>query len=111
MSGNSSKNEGIISPESLIAVQDILLEHILSRQWEDYEDFARELSERILSEYPNREKDLLNCIKGFSHPFYSFNNLSKERFLIRFPIKKMLKRLSTLSKQEKIGSENGNINS
>lgn len=109
MSGNSFQNKGIISSESLIAVQDILLEYILSNKWEDYEDFARELSERILVKYPNDEKDLLQCIKGFSHPFYSFNDVSKDRFLNRFPFKKIIRRLSTFPKQEKMAQTAGTV--
>jgi len=102
MSGNSFQNKTKINSQTLIALQDILLEYILSNKWEDYEDFARELSERIIGKSPKTEKDLLQCVKSFSHPFYCFNEVDKNRFVNRLPLKKIIKRLSNLPIQEKL---------
>jgi len=101
MSRPSFRSKKEISSQALIAVQDILLEYILSNRWEDYEDFARELSERIIKKNPKTEKVLLQKIKSFNHSFYCFNDVQKEKFLIRIPLKKIIRRLASLPKNGK----------
>jgi hypothetical protein len=109
MSGNFFQNKREIDPQALIAVQDILLEYILSNKWEDYEDFVRELSEWIIGKSPKTEKDLLQYVKSFSHSFYCFNEIDKKSFLNRLPLKKIINRLSKLPKQEKRNTSAGII--
>lgn len=87
-------------PEVIIAVQDILLEYILSNRWKDYEGFARSLSERITLKTPKTESQVVKCIKDFPHPFYSFNSINKNLFLQRFPTKRILDRMEYLFEEQ-----------
>jgi len=102
MSETNSFNKKInLKSDELIAIQDIVLEYILSNGWKDYEGFARKLSETILRRRPKTEQDLIQCIGRFTHPFYSFIGVSKKEFLKRFPVQQVIQRLSNMPKQPK----------
>ena len=85
-----------LRPDEIIAIQDIVLEYILSRGWKDYEGFARNLSEAILRRGPETEKALVQCIRNVKHPFYSFNGIDKREFIQRFPEQQVIQRLSNI---------------
>ena len=104
MSRNSSR-KAILKPAEIIAIQDLILDCILSNDWKDYQGFARNLSEKILRKKPKTEKELLTLVEGFPHAFYSFNKLSKVRFLQTFPQGKIIERLSDMP-EEKTAVEN-----
>lgn len=91
-----------LKPNEIIAIQDIVLEYILSNGWRDYEKFARNLSEKILKRRPETEKAVVQCIKNFAHPFYSFNLITKKEVLKRFPINQVIQRLSNIPEQKGI---------
>ena len=97
----SPKKKASLKPDEIIAIQDLVLEYVLSNQWKDYQGFARELSERILENRPKTEEDLIGCLRGFAHPFYSFNSSPKEEFLQRFPLQQVVHRLSNMPAQQK----------
>ena len=82
--------------EEIIAIQDIVLEYILSNHWKDYLNFARILSERILKARPTDESSLTKILKRFSHPFFSFNEISKNRFVDHFPSEAIIHRLKNM---------------
>lgn len=96
----SSKKKIPYNPNSIIAIQDLVLEYTLSNQWRDYEGFARELSEKILVKSPVTEDGLIDCIKKFSHPFYSFNSVKTIEFIKKFPTQRMLKKLSNITQEQ-----------
>lgn len=99
MSENSSK-KAKLKPAEIIAIQDLILECILSNDWKDYQGFARKLSERILRQKPKNGKDFLISVESFSHPFYRFNTLNKARFLQSLPQKQILDRLSDIPEEK-----------
>lgn len=99
MSENSSK-KAKLKPAEIIAIQDIILDCILSNDWKDYQGFARKLSERILKQKPKTEKNLVKSVESFQHPFYSIYNLSKARFLQSLPQKQILDRLNNMPEEE-----------
>ena len=80
----------------IIAVQDIILEYILSKGWKDYENFARELSERVLSKKTTEKQALEAAVSSFHHSFYGFNCVSRARFVKNFPTDLIAYRLSNL---------------
>jgi len=90
MSGQkfSSKKNRLI--EDIISVEDILLEYIIDNGWKDYKKFARKLTERIIKKQPSTRKDLAKLIGNFTHPFFAFNDITKEQFIIRFPLTELL---------------------
>lgn len=92
--------------EDIISVQDIILEYIIESGWEDYSKFARKLTSKIIEEQPTTREELAKLIRNFSHPFYAFNNITKEQFLANFPLKELLQqsiipRRSRLARQRK----------
>jgi len=76
--------------KDIISVQDIVLEYIIESGWKDYEKFARKLTDKIVEKQPTTQEELTKLIRDFSHPFYTFNNITKEQFLARFPLKELL---------------------
>jgi len=90
-----SKNRRL-KAEEIIAIQDIVLEYILSNHWKDYLNFARILSERILRARPTDESCLAKILKRVSHPFFSFNEISKNRFVDHFPSEAIIHRLKNM---------------
>ena len=99
MSQNSSR-KAKLKPAEIIAIQDLILDFILSNDWKDYEGFARKLSERILRQKPKTEKDLLISVESLKHPFYSFNTINKSRFLQNLPQKLILERLKDIPEEK-----------
>lgn len=96
-------SEGTIRMESLntreiIAIQDIILEYMLSNHWEDYRKFARYLTEKLLISKIENEEDIKNVLKKVSHPFFSFNKVSKNIFIKNFPSEQILYRMRHLPK-------------
>ena len=90
-----------LKPDQIIAIQDLVLEYILSNQWKDYEGFARKLSETILRQRPKTKKALIDCVARRAHPFYTFNPVSKKQFLERFPSQQIIHRLSHMPERQK----------
>lgn len=85
-----------LSPEEIIAVQDIILEYILSNEWKDHKSFARTLSEKILRSKPLTKENLKSILSRFVHPFFSFNNVPRKEFVERFPINEIVHRISNM---------------
>jgi hypothetical protein len=112
-------NNQRLSPWEIIAVQDIILEYILSNEWKDHKDFARALSEKILRLRPLNRVNLQNILSKFVHPFFSFNNVPRKEFVERFPVDAIIHRMSDFPDSAKIeirivtpkqtGSEKSNI--
>jgi 5-methylcytosine-specific restriction enzyme A len=73
-------------PEDIIAVQDVLLEHILTHRWSDYRQFARTLTFRLLEKRPTKPMDASEVISSLAHPFYQFNRVKKNQFLEDLPL-------------------------
>lgn len=101
MSENSLKKASL-KPTEIIAIQDLILEYILSNHWKDYEGFVRKLSEKILRKKPKTGKALLECVENFTHPFYSFNSINRAKFLRSFPQKQIIQRLGDMPEEERI---------
>jgi len=91
-----------LNSDGIIAVQDIILDCILSNGWKDYKNFARQLSECILQKKPKEKKVLEDTVLSFSHSFYSFNGISKKDFLIRLPLDFVLYRLKNMPERQKL---------
>jgi len=98
----SYKKSTKLKPDEIIAIQDIVLEYILSNRWRDYQRFARCLSETILRRRPGTEEALIQCIQKLRHSFYSFNGVSREEFLKRFPMEQVLRRLSDIPERQRV---------
>jgi len=77
--------------EDMISVEDILLEYIIDNGWKDYNKFAKKLTERIVEEEPSKQEDLAKLVRSFTHPFFAFNNISREQFVYRFPLAELLR--------------------
>lgn len=86
------------STEEIIAIQDIVLEYILSNYWKDYQNFARIVSERILKARPVDETSFIKTLNRLSHPFFSFNGISRKIFIDRFPAKEIIHRIMNMPK-------------
>jgi hypothetical protein len=86
------------STEEIIAIQDIVLEYVLSNYWKDYQQFVRDLSERILEKRPKNETSLTKLLNQVSHPFYSFNGISRKEFVSRFPTREVIHRIKNMPK-------------
>jgi len=84
--------------EEIIAVQDIVLEYILSNQWKDFQNFARNISERILKARPVDASGIIRTLKRMSHPFFSFNDITKKEFIDRFPTDAVVHRIENMPK-------------
>jgi len=91
--------------EEIIAIQDIILDYILSNYWQDYKNFARILSEKILKVRPTNKQRLLAIIEKFSHSFFVFNEVSRKRFLKGFPNEEIINRLNNMPKQQTVQKE------
>jgi len=74
----------------MISVGDILLEFIIDNRWKDYNKFARKLTEKIVKKQLSAQEDLTKIIRDFTHPFFVFNGITKEQFIIRFPLTELL---------------------
>jgi len=95
LSGKSS-----MSSEEIIAIQDIILEYILSSNWKDYRNFVRTLTEHLFDQKSTERKTLASQILKFSHPFYAFNKVTKEEFVCGFPMDAILHRFRHMPANE-----------
>jgi len=92
------KKKRRLEAEEIIAIQDIILEYILSNYWKDYNNFARRLSETMLRIKPVNKSTLEKALRGFSHPFFAFNSISKKAFIERFPSDSVIHRMANIPK-------------
>lgn len=92
------KRNSKLKAEEIIAIQDIILEYVLSNDWQDYNNFARTLSEKILRAKPLGKSNLEKKLRGFSHPFFAFNSISKKKFIARFPSDAVIHRMANIPK-------------
>lgn len=92
------KRTGRPRAEEIIAIQDIILEYILSNYWKDYQSFARTLADRILKAKPIDKSSLIEVLSQLSHPFFSFNEISKKRFVDSFPVDAVVHRIKNMPK-------------
>jgi hypothetical protein len=89
MSGQKySKRNRLI--EDVISVEDILLEYIIDSGWKDYNKFAKKLTEKIVEEQPSTQEELAKLVDNFAHPFFAFNGITKQQFVVRFPLRELL---------------------
>lgn len=79
-----------INPSLEIAINNLVLNLILSRGWIDYDKFSSKLSGNIVAAAPFQEKDLINIIKSFRSHFFSLNNIKINDFIGIFPIKETI---------------------
>ncbi|MCW3986464.1 MAG: HNH endonuclease [Candidatus Bathyarchaeota archaeon] len=86
---SSSKRNRLI--EDIISVEDILLEYIIDNGWKDYNKFAKKLTEKIVEKQPSTQEDLVRLVGNFAHPFFAFNGITKEQFVVRFPLTELLR--------------------
>lgn len=105
LSGRISLTKKRLQSDEIIAIQDVILEYVLSNYWQDYMNFARKLSERILKERLTDKQKLLTSIEKFSHPFFVFNEISKERFLAGFPTDEIIHKLKNIPEQPSVEKE------
>jgi len=90
MSGQKSfKRNRLI--EDVISVEDILLEYIIDSGWKDYNKFAKKLTEKIVEEQLSTQEQLEKLVCNFSHPFFAFNDITKQQFVVRFPLTELLR--------------------
>lgn len=91
MSGQKSFSKRNRLIEDIISVEDIVLEYILDNGWKDYNKFAKKLTEKIVEKQPSSQEDLAELIDNFTHPFFVFNDITKEQFMVRFPLTELLR--------------------
>jgi len=93
------------STEEIIAIQDIVLEYMLSNYWKDYQNFARNVSERILKARPTDKTSLIKILTRLSHPFFSFNEIPKKTFIDQFPAEAIIHRMKNMPKLTTVKQE------
>lgn len=91
MSGQKSSSRRNRLIEDIISAEDIILEYILDNGWKDYNKFAKKLTKKIVEKQPSSQEDLVKLIGNFTHPFFVFNDLTKEQFTVRFPLTELLR--------------------
>jgi len=91
-----------LAPEEIIAIQDIILEFVLSNGWKDYKNFARMLSETLLNSKATNKIKLRRIVSNFVHPFFCFNEVPKKDFIKKFPFDEITYRLSNMPKTKNI---------
>lgn len=79
---SSPSNKQINDP---IGIEDVILEFILDNRWKDYKKFAQKLTALILEKQPRTKASFKILIDEFSHPFFVFNEISKQQFIDDFP--------------------------
>lgn len=84
--------------EDIISVEDILLEHIIDNGWKDYNKFAKKLTQKIVEEQPLTPDRLAKLVRSFTHPFFAFNDITNEQFMVRFPLTELLQ-ISVIPRQ------------
>jgi hypothetical protein len=88
---SSKKNKSI----DIISVEDIILEYVLDCRWKDYKKFAKLLTLKIAATPPASIEELRTLIESFNHPFFDFNEITKDRFVTNFPLKSLLEQCRT----------------
>lgn len=90
MSGQKYSSRRNRAIEDIISVEDILLEYIIDSGWKDYKKFARKLTDKIVEEQPTTQEGLAKLVVNFTHPFFTFNDITKEQFVTQFPLTELL---------------------
>lgn len=90
MSGQKFSNKRNRLIEDIISVEDILLEYIIDNGWKDYKKFAKKLTQKIIQKQPSTQEALAKLVGNFTHSFFTFNDITKEQFVVRFPITELL---------------------
>jgi hypothetical protein len=90
MSGQKSSSKKRRLIEDVIAVEDIILEYVIDSGWKDYQKFARILTDKIVESQPSSREALARLVGGLVHPFFAFNQITKEQFINRFPVMEFL---------------------
>jgi 5-methylcytosine-specific restriction endonuclease McrA len=90
MSGQKFSNKKNRLIKDTISVEDIILEYIIDNGWKDYNKFAKKLTNEIVEKQPSTQKELAKLIRNFRHPFFIFNEITKNQFLARFPLTQLL---------------------
>ena len=72
-----------------ISVEDVILEYVLDNRWKDYKKFAEKLTNLIIQQQPTTKAALKKAISRFNHPFFAFNEISREEFVDNFPIEEL----------------------
>jgi len=81
--------------EDIISIEDIILEYVLENGWKDYKRFARVLTSEIAEKRPTDINTLTKLIRNIRHPFFSFNKITRDHFIDRFPLGQLLKQSGT----------------
>ena len=84
----SRQNTGSRSPPNppqAVPILRIILDYVLSHDWKDYRRFCRRLTDKIIKVKPENVKELESVLFSINHPFFSFNNVSKDKFVANFP--------------------------
>jgi hypothetical protein len=70
------------STDSLrIKLLNVILNHIGSRGWKNYDNFAEKLVEKIISSFQTGDCDLSKIISKSPSPFFRLNSITKDSFL------------------------------
>jgi hypothetical protein len=73
-----------------IGVEDVILEYVLETGLKDYKNFSKKLTESIIKSQPMNESDFRQIVLDFNHPFFDFNETTKDKFWVNFPWKEVL---------------------
>ena len=87
---NSYRVNKTLEQNTHIALLNIVLDFVLSRNWTDYDDFSSRLSKQILANKPSSEKELADLLRKTNGAFFSLNPINKERFIDSFPAKEII---------------------
>jgi 5-methylcytosine-specific restriction endonuclease McrA len=68
-----------------IGIEDVILEYVIDSGYKDYKNFSKKLTENILKNQPKNQSDFQQIIYGFNHPFFDFNEITKDKFWADFP--------------------------
>ena len=81
----------------------IILDYVLSHDWKDHRRFCSKLTEKIIKAKPQNVKELENILFSTDHPFFAFNHVSKEKFVVNFPshdVVAALKKIMLVQKEQ-----------
>jgi hypothetical protein len=101
------KKYQINDPTSVI---DLILEYIIDNGWKDYKKFARRLTDCIIDKQASSKQQLTELLNKMNHPFFDFNEITKDQFLASFPLNDMLEhcKISILPIQKKVVHKHSN---
>lgn len=80
-----------LNTSTRIAILNLVLNYILSRRWQDYDDFSTILTERILEKTPKTEKELFDLLSKLGGQFFKLNEVPREDFANGFPLRRLVK--------------------